>query len=430
MLASAQVLGDRLDIGSLISMAILLCPFGEATANPAASAVVVLGARPQSAAHQKARQLVQAHLKGRKDIALIDPARVDARFAAVPPDNPKIPKKTIKRLLGKAENSLGSFQLKAAETNFARASEKLMPFVGLRATEKLDLWRLQVGVAIAHTQRNDAQLKALLAEYALRHSKAKPPKLWPPDLVRSAQEAAPGAGGDIIVKTTPPGKVYIDGREVGTSPLTVKGLPAGRHRVEVVAPGYFEVDAWARSAPRASQTVKLQLKPALSSALAASKSVDPALQDTLLKAMETEKINLLFLARPGPKLTLRFLERTEKGPKLSSPIQVDNSPTGVKFGIEQLMTARRGPDSTGGAPAWAWVGAGGGAVAVGVGVAMRLLAVSTQNNYESQQGAITQVRAFELQDRANVQATSGAVLLGVGSAALAGFAGWLVFESL
>jgi len=46
------------------------------------------------------------------------------------------------------------------------------------------------------------------------------------------------ASGFITVNSDPPGTVFIDGREVGSTPVVEFTVPAGRHTVRVERPGF------------------------------------------------------------------------------------------------------------------------------------------------------------------------------------------------
>src|SRR5262245_61222164 len=62
-------------------------------------------------------------------------------------------------------------------------------------------------------------------------------------VVSGVLRAAAGdvATGSLLVESEPPGaSVYVDGRSVGETPLTLPTVAAGEHRVRVVRLGYLE----------------------------------------------------------------------------------------------------------------------------------------------------------------------------------------------
>lgn len=75
---------------------------------------------------------------------------------------------------------------------------------------------------------------------AAARSEARPAAAAPASPAPAAPARPPAAAtGRILVRTTPPGaRVRLDGRDRGATPLTIGGLPPGRHQLEIVRPGY------------------------------------------------------------------------------------------------------------------------------------------------------------------------------------------------
>jgi PEGA domain len=60
-------------------------------------------------------------------------------------------------------------------------------------------------------------------------------------LVDGARSTAAGRAGTLSIATVPDNAtVFVDGRELGVSPLHVNGIPAGDHRLRIVKNGYRE----------------------------------------------------------------------------------------------------------------------------------------------------------------------------------------------
>ena len=73
--------------------------------------------------------------------------------------------------------------------------------------------------------------------------------------------SAPGYG-ELTVRTTPPGaRVYLDGSQVGVSPVRLSDVPTGFHRVRAVCPGYSDGNANVEILPSATQKLVWDLSP-------------------------------------------------------------------------------------------------------------------------------------------------------------------------
>lgn len=79
-----------------------------------------------------------------------------------------------------------------------------------------------------------------------------------------AAPAAPARNGSLVVRTTPSGaRVFVNGRESGRTPLTVRDLARGTHRVRVVRDGYTTQERRVTiTSARPARTMALRLTPA------------------------------------------------------------------------------------------------------------------------------------------------------------------------
>src|SRR5262249_4115136 len=153
------------------------------------------------------------------------------------------------------------FDLAAAVKAVTKAKAALQGMIGTRSAFELDRERLQLAVAIAHAQRDEQRLLASLGEYAVRYpNEPPPPGLWPPDLLNSLKSVTPKSSV-LTVKCEPRALIYVDGREVGTSPIRLGALPSGEHRVEIVLPGYWSIDQVVETAPGREAIVESRLAP-------------------------------------------------------------------------------------------------------------------------------------------------------------------------
>jgi serine/threonine protein kinase len=95
---------------------------------------------------------------------------------------------------------------------------------------------------------------------------AAAPPLTPPTAAASpkpeAATPAPAAEGRLLVRSTPAGAlVFVDGTEYGPTPVAVRALSPGGHRVRVVRPGYAAAERRVViTASRPSQSVTIELE--------------------------------------------------------------------------------------------------------------------------------------------------------------------------
>jgi hypothetical protein len=68
--------------------------------------------------------------------------------------------------------------------------------------------------------------------------------------------------GELTVRTTPAGaRVYLDGSQVGVSPVRLSDIPTGFHEVRAVCPGYSDGKAHIEIRPSASEKLVWDLSP-------------------------------------------------------------------------------------------------------------------------------------------------------------------------
>ena len=68
--------------------------------------------------------------------------------------------------------------------------------------------------------------------------------------------------GQLHVRTSPPGAtIFVDGQQLGTSPIILSDLPSGRHQVRAAMPGYEGTIRYIRITADASEIVEWRLEP-------------------------------------------------------------------------------------------------------------------------------------------------------------------------
>jgi hypothetical protein len=407
---------------------------------PQKTAVAIAAMPVSSNEAEQVVQQVRAALARRSDVSLISDADERYWFRSVREKKrrSRANLRAAQKYLKQASASFSSFDLVEAQKNVNKAKSMLVDWVGLKEAVEADRDRLQLAIAIAHAQRDEAHLKEAIAEYAVRFPNEPPPPagLWPPDLQNRLRSASSESGTVLNVRSEPHGTVYIDGREVGTSPVRLGALPQGQHRAEVFLANFFPTDAWVETIPRKESFLDFKLYPDLSSRLRKLKPDQPVPQDlietvrTLSKAMGLSTIIVAALSKEG-KLMLRKVDLASASQGES--VLGDNTPEGANLAVAQVYEPgdrAQASSARGTIPTWAWIGAGTGVAAIGAGVVMRMVSVSTAHELDLKQGALTQAEAFSIRDRAEGQANQGAALLGLGVAAIAGIAGWVAIDVL
>lgn len=76
----------------------------------------------------------------------------------------------------------------------------------------------------------------------------------------AAAPAEPAAPGSLLVESRPAGaRVFVDGADIGVTPVTVPRLPAGPHAVRIERPGYVSITTSARIEARTRARVAVTL---------------------------------------------------------------------------------------------------------------------------------------------------------------------------
>jgi hypothetical protein len=391
---------------------------------PRQAVVLTAGVRdPRSAEALRAR--IRSAFAERTDLALVDDAAAGRVFRIPAPKGFGASIANARKALERAEKAMRSFDLEKAQLGYVRATDLLEPHLGLRASRAVDEERLALGVALAHARRSDEELDLLLLEYAVRYGRDAPPQSWPPDLTSRLHAMTPAEAARVRVESTPPGaEVFVDGARAGVTPLELSVRP-GAHRIEVEIAGMFPSDAWVRATTLAEETARFELAPDISRLLELQpqEPLPPELAARVLALATTLGADLAIIGtRSGPRVTVASLSATGE-----SRHDADDSDEGVRLAIAQLFAP---PDTGGGlrVPVWASIGAGVAAAAIGAGIGLRYAALDAQDDLIAREGALTQREAFDRRDGVDARAKSGAVLIGVGSVAFAGFMGWMTYD--
>jgi hypothetical protein len=95
--------------------------------------------------------------------------------------------------------------------------------------------------------------------------------------------APPVVTGSVVVKSTPAGAtVLVDGKDYGGTPLTIRDLALGAHRVQVARDGFVTVERRVTIATTKPQTLTMQL--------ARARSVVPAVTKPSATAVPTPAV--------------------------------------------------------------------------------------------------------------------------------------------
>jgi len=396
----------------------LILAAGVAPAEAAQVAVVITG---QSARGDALRKTVRQILAGRPGLQLLDEARETHLFTLAP-----APSLTaVERLLARAEMDFREFDLSSAEKALQEAATALEPHLGLRSSLNIDQQRLHLAVAVAHAQRNDARITQLLAEYAARYvgddAAAAP---WPPDLkARLVQLRFPIATA-LVVHAEPSGQAYLDGRLLGPTPAQVDGLPPGRHRIEVEAPGYAPANTWIETTSAKVATASLVLEPSLGTLFVAiaPPTIPADLGERLRPHDALREVATLILVAPGAQGQISLARYEIHTGQFIPWVGTTPKENDLQAAISALFAPILPPPAPPPRPVvwWPWVTAGAGAVALGGGIAFNRWAHADQADYFARQGALTQADAYSTRDSIESRALVGTLLITVGAAALAG----------
>jgi hypothetical protein len=396
-------------------------------AEPIRAAVATIGLKPDGPHADRLRARIRTALATVPEMTLLDEAAEKRLFASIEPQRPPDQVKEAQKSVRKAQKALRNFELDQAQAGYAKATELLQPLLGLEEAVDVDKERLALGAALAYALRNDEQIGERILEYAIRYGAEGPPT-WPPELIERLKTATPPSNTKLSVKTTPAGaEIFVDGSKAGASPADLEVRP-GNHRIEVRKSGYFFTESFATTSGLGPTEVTLALLPDVSSYLRrqpAAKPLEPELAARIFTLASEAGANVVIVAGLNKgRINLRRVDSTGES---AQRYEADDSDEGVAFAVSQMFEPARSPDGDGPSP-WIWVGAGAGAAAVAGGVTLRLLAVDAQQDLISRQGALTQREAFDRDSDVDARATSGAVLMGVGTAAITGMAVWLIYD--
>ncbi|MBI2375610.1 MAG: PEGA domain-containing protein [Deltaproteobacteria bacterium] len=333
---------------------------------------------------------------------------------------------SIARLhLDRATAAFRGFRLAAAKAEVDLATRALEAAQGRPEARAVDRELLFVAASIAHAQRDDAGLSRALAAYARRFSDEPPPPEsgWPPALRARLEELSPKARFTLTITATQDARVYVDGRELGRGPTSVDVTP-GAHRVVIQTPGFREIDR----ALEVSESTKLEEDLSIVSealALAELPLLEPLRAAVLSRASGDALVLLDGRKRRVARIALTPLGRTFGAREDAT---YEDAPQGLELALESLLSIPEPPSA--GVPVWAWAVLASGVVAVGAGTALRMDAVGAQKDLEIRASALTQARAFALDGEAQSTATTGSILIGLGTAAVVGFATWLLTDQV
>lgn len=404
---------------------------------PRRGAVLVAGAPTASREAEALARAVRAALAEHPDVRLLPAAEEAFLFRSPRPrtGRKKSALPQAKKHLDAAARALAEFELAGAAKAVVKAKQTLAPWSGLRSAVDLERERLELSVAIAYATRDEQSLGRDLQVYAARFPGLEPPQgMWPPGVLDRLRELASERPTVLTVRSQPSSQVFVDGREVGSTPIRLGALPRGEHRVELIAPGHYPTDVTVETSGAKEGLLDVVLVPSFGRRLAKVRPELP-LEPALLAELQALGLDFVVLAgAQGSRQVLRRVDLTA-APRaaVNELASAELGEPGARVAIARLFPGPA-PDGVsasaerGAVPAWAWIGGGAGAAAVGAGIVLRLLAVSTYQDYGERQGALTQTEAYELRDRSSAQATGGAVLLGVGLAAIAGVAGAVLFD--
>ncbi|MFZ3089883.1 MAG: serine/threonine-protein kinase [Nitrospirota bacterium] len=66
--------------------------------------------------------------------------------------------------------------------------------------------------------------------------------------------------GSLMINSKPWGVVYLNGRQIGATPITIPKVPEGRHKIKVVREGFKELEMDIRVEPKKKNTLSLKLE--------------------------------------------------------------------------------------------------------------------------------------------------------------------------
>ena len=351
--------------------------------------------------------------------------REEAAFDGRPLPDPSGDISAARQLLDMAEQQLKGFEIEAAKQNVAAARAQLDPHVGRIQARPQDLRSLQLAVGIAHAERDPEAVLGHLRVFVHRFWSVAPAETpWPPDVREQLESLLRDMSKRTVkISSLVPAQAAIDGLPVGPTPVEVR-VPAGRHRIEVTATDALAQQRWIEVPAETGSRIRMQVTPQspLAGELRAVKVLDEKGEGRILSEARRWGISTVYVAGPSYDGRVRLIRL---GPSPAGPVVVDRSVEDLRMGLMQLW---KPPTPSADPSIWPWVTVGAGAAAVGGGIAARLIAQSTQDDFQSRRHLLTQAQAFDARDQAESEATAGTVLIGAGLAIVAGGLTWAIWE--
>lgn len=408
---------------------------GASTAGAADVTVLVMttGKRTTRAKNEKA---LRNAIDTRRDIVAVAQDRQASLFARGSPEPQRPPLRDLRRSMRRAAKAFDVFKLERARNAVDRAYAALGPHRGLPQTHEIELELSILRVAIAHAARDETQVAEALADHARRFDSA-PTKRWPPDLLGRLETLRPEKQGRLTVRSSPASTVFVDGVERGETPLSLTDLVGGDHRIVMRATGFDSDSVDVRidgKVPQRVDRILVRNWQATFGALDADAPIDAALLRALAPKLNEVSADALLIVGPRTNekgLILRWVVFGAEG------FVTEDNRVSVRS-HEQLVDALRQlrapplADTPLAAAAsgdlWVWMGIGTGVAAAGAGTALHLMARSSRLKLDAMDGALTQRQAYELRARGQREQVAGAVLITLGSVAVAGLTSWLFVD--
>ena len=355
-------------------------------------------------------------------------------LGATAPIPPKPPLGEIKQAVDRARRAFQRFRLDETAKGLSAADQGLEAWRGL--PEALDLERDVLGdlVSLAHAERDELRLDQALARYAARFpSEGPPPRApWPPALTeRLSRQPTPRPTTLVVRANTDGARVWLDGRPIGSAPLTLTQIPEGPHRVVVEAQRMMRFEITIQTSGAAPAELDAKLQPDLGPELAKAsleRGLSPVLLERLRAVLLRARVDEVLLAERAGAGARYALVNNEVGAPRTSQSESLEGPA-----IEQALRALfHGPDGPGAGigPWWGYAALGAGVGVAAIGVGFRLSAASMERDFTVNHAALTQVGAAAQLDAVDTAATRGSVLLGLGLGLAVASAGFLVYRWL
>ncbi len=171
----------------------------------------------------------------------VEPLALTAGKASggVDEDQGKKERAAAKKQLKRAQKLLAALNFGRAEKSFKKAIE-MFPAAAPALTKVDDYVAAHIGLAEVYARQGleDETIASLTQAARLNPEHTLDASVYPPQFLRTFDDVVAavvgGDKGDVLIDATARGAtVFVDGRELGTAPLLVKGLPVGSHVVRV-----------------------------------------------------------------------------------------------------------------------------------------------------------------------------------------------------